>query len=125
MRIAAFRLLPLMLSVAGCGSPTAPTTSTGLAGTVYRGPVAPVCAVSQPCEAPFKAGFTVQRGGTRVATFQSDDQGHYEVRVPPATYTIVPDAGAPIMIATSQAREVTVGPDGLTMIDLHFDTGIR
>ena len=94
-------------------------------GTVYRGPVAPVCAFNQPCEAPFKAGFTVQRGTTRVATFQSDDQGHYEVRVSPGTYTVVPDAGAPIITPTSQGREVTVAANGLTMVDLHFDTGIR
>ena len=117
-------LFVAILSIASCGSPTAPTT-TGLAGTVYRGPVAPVCAFDQPCEAPFRAGFAVQRGTTRVAAFQSDERGHYEVRVPPGSYVVVPDADAPIILPKSQLKDVTVGATGLTMTDLHFDTGIR
>lgn len=117
-------LLAAVLLTARCGSPTAPTT-TGLAGTVYRGPVAPVCVFNQPCEAPFKAGFTVQRGTTRIATFQSDEQGHFEVRLSPGSYVIVPDADAPIISPRSQTKDVTAGATGLTMVDLHFDTGIR
>jgi hypothetical protein len=116
--------LAAVLLTASCGSPTAPT-NTGLAGTVYRGPVAPVCVLSQPCEAPFKAGFTVQRGTTRIATFQSDEQGHFEVRLSPGSYVIVPDADAPIISPKSQTKDVTAGATGLTMVDLHFDTGIR
>jgi hypothetical protein len=120
-----FRLsLALMLLAAGCGSPTAPTT-TGLAGTVLRGPTAPVCAFNQPCEAPFSAGFSVQRGTTRVAAFQSDAQGHFDVRLAPGNYVVVPDADAPIISPKSQTKEVTVGPSGLTMVELQFDTGIR
>ena len=123
MRTAVFPVFALVLSMA-CGSPAAPTT-TGLAGTVFRGPVAPVCAFNQPCESPFKAGFTVQRGATRLATFQSDEQGHYEVRLSPGTYVVIPDADAPIITPKAQAREVTVAESGLTVVDLHFDTGIR
>ena len=113
-----------MLSVVCCGSPAAPS-STGLSGVVYRGPVTPVCALDQPCEAPFSAGFSIQRGSTRVAVFQSDAQGHFEVRLSPGSYIVVPDADAPLISPKSQTKEVTVGPVGLTMIDLHFDTGIR
>ena len=100
-------------------------TTTGFAGTVYRGPVAPVCASNQPCEAPFSGGFTVQRGMAGVAAFRSDAQGHFEVRLPPGTYVVVPDGDAPIISPKAQTRDVTVGASGLTMIDLHFDTGIR
>jgi hypothetical protein len=114
----------LLLATAGCGSPTAPL-ATGLAGTVWRGPVAPVCAFNQPCEAPFSAGFSVQRGSTRITAFQSDAQGHFEVRLSPGDYVVVPDADAPIISPRSQTKEVTVGPSGLTMVDLHFDPGIR
>jgi hypothetical protein len=124
MRVAAVFAISLVVAVAGCGSPTAPA-DTGLAGTVYRGPVTPVCAFNQPCEAPFKAAFTVERGTTRVASFQSDDQGHYQVRVAPGVYFIVPAADAPIVLPSSQVKQVTVGPNGLTFVDLHFDTGIR
>lgn len=43
----------------------------------------------------------------------------------PGSYTIVPDADAPIMGATSQTKSVVVGPVGLTTVQLEFDTGIR
>jgi hypothetical protein len=125
MRTAAIpALLIVALGATACGSPTEPT-STGLAGTVLRGPTQPVCTVNQPCDAPFSAGFSVQRGTTQTASFRSDPQGHYEVRLSPGTYTIVPDDDAPIMTPKSQVKAVTVGPSGLTMVDLHFDTGIR
>jgi hypothetical protein len=124
MRTAAICTFALVMSTAGCGSPTAPIT-TGLAGTVWRGPTAPVCAFNQPCEAPFSAGFSVQRGTSRVAAFQSDAQGHFELRLSPGNYIVVPDTAAPIISPKSQTKEVTVGANGLTMIDLHFDTGIR
>jgi hypothetical protein len=116
--------LALVLLPAGCGSPTAPL-ATGLTGTVWRGPVAPVCAFNQPCEAPFSAGFTVQRGTARVAGFRSDAQGHFEVRVSPGNYVVVPDADAAIISPKAQTKDVTVSDNGLTMVDLHFDTGIR
>jgi len=124
MRFSELAIGTLILAAVGCGSPTAPTT-TGLIGTVYRGPTAPVCTVNDPCEAAFTARFTVQRGSSRVATFQSDQQGHFEVRLSPGSYVVVPDADAPIISPASQTREVTVGANGLTTVDLHFDTGIR
>ena len=92
---------------------------------MFRGPIAPVCAVNQPCEAPFKASFSVQRGATRVTAFQSDEQGHFEVRLSPGSYVVVPEADAPIISPQLQTKEVTVGTSGLTMVELHFDTGIR
>jgi hypothetical protein len=117
-------LLAAFLLTAACGSPTEPI-ATGLSGTVFRGPIAPVCAVALPCEEPFSAGFTVQRGGSRVAAFKSDPQGHFEVRLPPGTYVVIPGADAPIISPSAQFKELTVGNTGLTTIDLHFDTGIR
>jgi len=118
-------LLALSLAMCvGCESPSAPS-STGLSGTVLRGPTQPVCAANQTCDAPFSSNFTVLKIGTIVAGFRSDAQGHYEIRLPPGGYTIVPDADAPIMKPFSQAKDVTVGSSGMTMLDLHFDTGIR
>lgn len=124
MRIAGIIALPLILATAGCGSPAAPA-DTGLSGTVVRGPIQPVCTISLPCDAPFSAGFTVQRGTTRVAAFRSDAQGHFEVRLSPGSYVVVPDADAPVISPKSQTKEATVGPNGLTIVELHFDTGIR
>jgi hypothetical protein len=90
-----------------------------------RGPVTPVCAVNVPCSAPFSAGFAVDRNGTPVAHFRSDNDGRFTVMLSPATYQVVPDADAPIITPTSQVKTVTVQGAGLTTVTLEFDTGIR
>jgi hypothetical protein len=125
MRVLALPALLLALSAAACDSLTGPSSSTGLSGTMLRGPIQPVCAASQTCDAPFSSGFTILKLGTIVGSFRSDTQGHYEVRLPAGGYTIVPDADAPIMTPRSQSKDVTVGSSGMTMLDLRFDTGIR
>jgi hypothetical protein len=117
----------------GCRSNTAPdrlppgggvVSSTGLEGTMRRGPTRPVCQVDQPCTAPFKSGFKVLRGDQIVARFQSDSEGHFMIHLPPGTYAVSPDESAPLL-TRADAHEVTVGPSGLTHVDLEFDTGIR
>jgi len=91
-----------------------------------RGPVTPVCRVEVPCDAPFSAGFTVQKSGQRVAQFQSDTSGRFTVLLAPGPYTVVPNADAPIISPSRQSKMVTVLDNGaLTTIQLMFDTGIR
>ena len=124
MRVARTLVLLLASWTMAYESPSAPS-STGLSGTVLRGPTQPVCAANQSCDAPFSSGFTVLKIGTIVASFRSDAQGHYEIGLPAGGYTIVPDADAPIMAPRSQSKDVTVGSAGMTVLDLHFDTGIR
>jgi hypothetical protein len=105
---------------------TAPSPTTGLTGVVVRGPITPVCRVDVPCDAPFSAGFTVQRAGRQVAQFQSDSAGQFTVFLEPGAYTVVPNTDAPIISPASQAKSVTVGDTGLlTVVRLSFDTGIR
>ncbi len=99
--------------------------STGLTGTVMRGPVTPVCQINVPCDAPFSASFDVRRDSLRVATFHSDADGTFTVTLPPGTYVIVPASDAPLMNPAMQTRTVTVDPTGLTEVHLLFDTGIR
>jgi hypothetical protein len=59
-----------------------------------------------------------------VARFASDSAGRFRVLLAPGAYTVVADSGAPIF-SRRQSRDVTVGPVGLTRVDLRFDTGIR
>ena len=107
-------------------SGTTPSPTTGLAGIVVRGPITPVCRIDVPCDAPFSAGFTVQRAGRQVAQFQSDSAGQFTVFLEPGVYTIVPNADAPLISPASQSKSVTVGDTGLlTIVRLTFDTGIR
>jgi hypothetical protein len=98
--------------------------ATGLEGTVRRGPIQPVCLVDVPCDAPFSAVFQVRQGQVVVARFRSDSAGAYRVRLFPGEYTVVADSGTPVW-PQGQAHQVTVGPVGMTRLDLEFDTGIR
>ena len=118
-------LIAAAFTASGCGSVTSPTPTTGLTGTVVRGPIAPVCAINVPCSGPFSAGFTVKRNGAAVAHFRSDTEGRFTVMLPPAVYEIVPDADAPLLAPASQVKTATVQDAGLTAVTLEFDTGIR
>jgi len=111
-------------SLLACRDVTGPALSSGLEGTVRRGPITPVCQVDVPCDAPFSAYFEVLQGSRLVTRFQSDSAGNYRVFLAPGTYTIFPDSGAPIF-PQGQTRDVAVGPVGLTHLNLEFDTGIR
>src|SRR6478672_9769735 len=121
-----FALGVVAVSVLGtsCAS-TSPSPTTGLTGTVVRGPITPVCRIDVPCDAPFSAGFSARRGERDVARFRSDSAGQFTVFLEAGAYTIVPDADAPLLGATSQAKSVNVGDTGLTTVHLTFDTGIR
>jgi hypothetical protein len=98
---------------------------TGIVGTVLRGPVQPACMVGVSCDAPFAAMFWVYAGSQQVASFQSDAQGRFDVSLVPGSYLVVPGPDAPVISPSSQAKRVTVGPVGLTTVQLLFDTGIR
>jgi hypothetical protein len=125
-RVAAALLIATSACSSGGRLPLQPGTGaldkTGLEGTARRGPIQPVCRDSEPCDAPLQAGFTLQQDGRVVARFASDSTGHFLVYAAPGPYVVVPDE--PIGIA-GQTPEVTVGADGLTHVDLTFDTGIR
>ena len=125
-----FRLASLLLiaggaGIAGCASPSLPAATTGLMGTVSRGPVTPVCLDGVPCDVGFSASFTVLRGGRATARFQTDSTGGFSIRLAPGSYQVVPDTDAPIIDPPSQARTVVVSSSGWTIVQLHFDTGIR
>jgi hypothetical protein len=133
MRFHCLYVSTLFLTALGCQSAATPpavepdgrgSIPTVLEGIAYRGPTRPVCQVDNPCNAPFSATFEVRQGERVVALFQSDSAGRFLVRLAPGTYTVVPDASAPLL-ARSQAHEVTVEPGGLTYVQLNFDTGIR
>jgi hypothetical protein len=126
MRAAPLLSLAFALGITSCGDLAVTiTTDTGLVGVVVRGPVQPVCQPQVSCDAPFGASFTVQQGSRVITTFRSDAQGHFQVHLPAGTYLIVPGPDAPIISPSSQAKQVVVGSEGLTQVQLEFDTGIR
>lgn len=123
------RSVPVVAIAAGVAASACaaggPSPTTGLTGTVVRGPITPVCRINVACEAPFSAGFSVQQNGRCVAVFRSDPEGQFTVWLDPGAYAVVPDADAPLMAPQSQSKRVTVGDTGLTTVRLTFDTGIR
>lgn len=98
---------------------------SGLEGLVTRGPIQPVCVVDVPCDEPFAALFHVTQAGHEVASFRSNGQGQFSITLPLGDYVITPDASAPIIFPTRQAKSVRVEPNGMTRVELGFDTGIR
>jgi len=127
MSLRPFNLAALCLLALACsGSQSAAgLTETGLEGVVRRGPIMPVCRDGVPCDAPFSATFEVRDGERIVARFRSDSAGHFLVAVAPGDYLVAPDPFAPPVGFLPQTHAVTVGPDGLTHVELDFDTGIR
>jgi hypothetical protein len=125
MRGIAPLLVFAIIATAACQSPTQSTLTTGLSGIVLRGPVTPVCQVDKPCDGPFSADFIVERNGKQVGQFRSDSAGLFTVWLSPGVYRIIPGSDAPLIIPTSQAKQVEVGAIGLTNVRLEFDTGIR
>lgn len=100
--------------------------TTGLEGTVHRGPINPVAMEGQVNDAPFSALFRVYSLKNKLITsFSSNSAGEFAVMLAPGSYKIIPDNAAPIMSAASQVKEITVNPVGITYMDMYFDTGIR
>ena len=125
-RIGAVLLIATSACSSGGALPVQPgaggVVKTGLEGTIRRGPIEPVCRVDEPCAAPVQADFALQQDDSVVTRFGSDTVGHYLVYAAPGTSRVVPDE--PIGIGV-QTPEVVVGDEGLTHVDLTFDTGIR
>jgi len=123
--------LLILLLLPACQSSTASNIGdlnrleTGLEGVVTRGPIQPVCIVEVPCDAPFSAEFRIFQGDRIVVSFHSDSEGRFQVALAPGSYEVAPDPDAPIWRAITQRRPVEVGPTGMTMVRLEFDTGIR
>jgi hypothetical protein len=100
--------------------------TTGLEGTVFRGPINPVEMEGQVNDAPFSALFNVYNlNDKHVKSFSSNADGKFNVMLASGDYKIIPDKSAPIMGAEFQVKEVTLDPVGITRQDLFFDTGIR
>lgn len=99
---------------------------TGIKGTALWGPVSPGPAALGQCEEePFRASFDVLDAEKKVATFESDGNGNFEIFLAAGDYTIVPDRSTPIPAPQGQAKTVTVPDDGFAFVTLRFDTGMR
>jgi hypothetical protein len=101
---------------------------TGIRGTATAGPVCPVERVPPDagCAPRPVIGAVVDvrdADGKQVAQAHTGSDGTFLVAVPPGTYTVSAEATTGIMHAPA-AQSVTV-TDGVALVELRYDTGIR
>jgi hypothetical protein len=102
------------------GLASAATVSSGLYGTVERGPVTPVCVAEQPCSAPaVGAVLTFWRNGSLVGRTTVTSDGSYRVHLSAGLYAV--------RATQKRIEPTTVRVIGRRMVrvDFSIDTGIR
>lgn len=124
-----FPFLLLFAALFACDSNPGGSESitSGIEGVVLRGPICPVVQEGEPCpDEPFAAEFNVlDQDENQLATFQTGDDGMFEIELPAGSYLIVPEETAPVINPASQMKQVTVEEEQVTSVTLLFDTGIR
>ena len=107
----------------GCGSAGGGTT-TGLRGKVMRGPIQPVCRVSEPCDEPARGVRLVfYRTGKVVARATTNQKGWYRVTLRPGRYAV--STSNPRVARNFSPKSATVPKTGMKRQDFDIDTGIR
>jgi hypothetical protein len=117
-------LAGLALAAAAAAEAT-PPPGASMHGLVMRGPVTPVCAIEQPCDAPARGVTLVfTRNGRVFGRALTDAAGRYRLRLPAGVYTVRRGSvsGADRRLDPTRAR-ARAGLD--VRIDFHIDTGIR
>ena len=56
---------------------------------------------SNNADAPFSAGFIVERNRDRVGQFRSDASGHFTVWLSPGAYRVIPNPDAPLSMTAN------------------------
>jgi hypothetical protein len=98
----------------GGGTPT-----SGLQGTVARGPITPTCSKNEPCTEPARdVTLTFSKAGKVVASVKTGDDGSYRVKLAPGRYFVL--GGQPV-----RPQQVDVPASGLRRVDFSIDTKIR
>jgi Carboxypeptidase regulatory-like domain len=119
--------IALVAAACGGGSATPPSVTTGIAGTATAGPVCPVERPGDPACAPRPvAGAVViirAADGEEIARATTDEEGRYDVAIPPGRYT-VEGASVEGLMGNPVEVDVDVG-DARAIVDLQYDTGIR
>jgi len=100
------------------------TPTTGLYGTVHRGPITPVCRVEEPCDGPAHVTLVFSRLGQVVARVRTREDGSYRIRLRPGRYSVRTTSTSIFERRTNPAA-ATVPRVGYRRVDFNIDTGIR
>ena len=113
------------LVIVAAPAPRPAAVSSGLRGTVVRGPIAPVCVVEQACTEPAKnVTLLFSRNGRIVGRVVTDSAGQYRLRLAPGVYAVRRPGplGVGRRIEPDHAR---VYARRFVRVDFSIDTGIR
>lgn len=100
------------------------TPTTGLYGTVHRGPITPVCRVDEPCDEPANVTLVFTRLGRTVARIHTRPDGSYRIRLRPGRYS-VRTTSTSVFERRPDPATATVPRVGYRRINFFVDTGIR
>jgi hypothetical protein len=117
--------LSLIAAMTSCAGATGPSATARVEGQVLAGPQCPVETPTSPCPPQPWVG-TVRATAEDGTTYEdeTDDQGRYDLSLPPGTYEIVA-VTAPGVPPTGEPQTVPVVDGQPLHLDLTVDTGIR
>lgn len=126
MRVVAISVVALVLGSGLAGAANQTVVMSGLRGVVMRGPIKPVCDVSDPCEEPAPGiWLRFKRDGVVVARVRTGSAGGYRVKLRPGRYGVTtplptrrPGVGlTPAVVRVPKGR--------VARVDFHLDTGLQ
>jgi hypothetical protein len=114
----------LILLLATCSAEPASTTS-GIEGQVFIGPVCPVVQEGQECpDQPYQATLVVNNSnGREIVKVQTDAEGRFKIPLDPGEYILHPESPNVMPYASEQILVVEEGK--FTQITVTYDSGIR
>ena len=114
--------LALLAAATACGSAGGAAT-TGLRGTVVRGPTQPVCRIGEPCSEPAARVALVFRRSGRTVRTKTDARGRYRVALAPGTWQV--STGTRLGMERIRPLAVRVVAGRFRAVRFSIDTGIR
>jgi hypothetical protein len=111
--------LPLLTSCGGGATNASGGGTSGLQGTVARGPITPTCSKDTSCTAPARnMPLTFSKDGKVVARIKTGDDGSYRVELPAGRYFVL--GPQPV-----RPQHVDVAASGFGRVNFSIDTKIR
>jgi len=97
--------------------------TSGLHGTVFKGPTQPVCRAGQPCSSPAQVTLVFSRG-TRFYWIRTTAAGTYRASLPAGYYTVKTKERIGIT-RNIRPQRIHVRAGHNDKLDFRIDTGIR